>query len=196
MPNILWNSLKHERRRLFFLTLQGKREWQRLVKTYELNKSSGAKKAVILLPKNDAVNSYFSLLYLDRMLSLNDYQSAIVLARTDIDKEVAPFFCHKIEAVEKVSDSTSEALLQFYAALPFDSRFVCTSLTDVKCRDGEKLLGVCGITIEEMVAIGIYHIIPFVRKPRPVYIGDNPAAKEFFSLGGKYVPFRTDLKIR
>ena len=193
MPEI--KELKRHRRELFFLALKGRQQWRRIVKRYGLKKS-GKKTAVILLPKDDQENSYFALLYLDRMLSRHDYQSAVILARTDIDQKAAPLLSKKIRAVERVSDEAAEALLQFYTALPFDRRFICASLTDVKCRDGKKLLGTCGITIEEMVAIGVYRIVPFVRKQRVEYSGEDRELASFMSLGGACIPMRTSLKIR
>ena len=188
--------LKKQKRELFFQALKGWSVWRRILNKYNLRQQGNKNIAVILMPENDPENSYFALLYIDRMLSMANYSKALILTRTEIDTKAAPFLCTNIHAVEMISYDDAEALLQLFAAFVFDKRFIVASLTDVKCRNGKDLLGVCGITAEEMVAIGVYRITPYVRKRRPVYSGDDPEIKAFMDLGGAYVPARTEIKIR
>lgn len=196
MTDKKWKEIEKEKRYLFFSALAGWYQWRRILHKYGLKKPENYSTAVVLLPKDDAENSYFALLYLDRMLRVAGYQKAVVLARTTIDVKAAPYLSKKIYGIEMVSDNTAEALLQYFASLIFDTRFICASLTDVKCRNGKNLLGVCGITVEDMVAIGIYRIIPHVRRNRPKYDGSDEEIARFMSLGGEYVPTRTSIKIR
>ena len=196
MTDKKWKDIEKQKRILFFRALDGWLQWRRILKKYCLKTPENYRTAVVLLPKDDAENSYFALLYLDRMLRVAGYQKAVVLARTEIDAKAAPYMSKKICGLEIISDRKAEAILQFYASLVFDTRFICASLTDVKCRDGKKLLGVCGITVEDMVAIGIYRIIPYVRKDRPQYNGTDEKIARFMSLGGEYVSSRTSMKIR
>ncbi|MFR1478155.1 MAG: hypothetical protein ACLSB9_21975 [Hydrogeniiclostridium mannosilyticum] len=49
--------------------------------------------------------------------------------------------------------------------------------------------------MEEAVAIGIYKIIPYVRKIRPKYTGEDQDMK-IFAIGEAYTEQRTTGKIR
>ena len=71
-------------------------------------------------------------------------------------------FSEKVFSVESLSSDDADALLQYYELVEFDSRFIAASLDEPNGRNGRALIGVSNITVEEMVAIGIYKIIPYV----------------------------------
>ena len=155
--------------------------WHRIIKQYKV----GPTTAVVLLPKNDLENSYFALLYLDRMLSIKEYRDAVIIVPNEMLEKASKIMCHKINKVVQMTESRIDALLQFYMLCKFDHRFYVTSLDDIPCRNGRELIGVHGIGVEEMVAIGIYQIIPYVQKERPDYSGNDIEMKKFMEIGGE-----------
>lgn len=187
---------KRKKRALFLLALKGWEEWHRIIKKYELKKPEFTSTAVVLLPKDDLENSYFALLYLDRMLRRRDMKSAVVLTVDPLICNAAKLLSSKLRGVEVISEEGVDALLQYYALCFFDPRFIAASLTEPSGRNGKDLEGVNGITIEELVAIGVYGIIPYVQADRPKYLGDDAELASFMSIGGENQHRFTTRKIR
>lgn len=175
--------------------LNGWMFWHKLVKRYNLS-GKNIKTAVVLMPSNDDENSYYALLYLDRMLDLRGFKKAIILTISPLVAKAAELMTDHLLAVEVIRSKDAEGLLQYYALTIFDPRFFAAALEDPNGRDGKKLIGSHGITAEEMVAIGIYRIVPYVQKRRPTYIGSDEELQRFMTLGGPYLQKRTDRVIQ
>lgn len=190
-----WKNLKIEKCKLIKKTYWGWYIWHKIVKKYHLKKDN-SKTAVVLMPKSDYENSYYALLYLDRMLYLRNFSSAIVLTEDSLITAAAKEMCQSLLAVERISEKESDALLQYYSLLNFDIRFLAASLTEPSGRNGKALVGVNGITVEELVAIGVYRIVPYVQKERPVYTGNDAKLKKFMDIGGPCTHKRTPLIIQ
>ena len=145
--------------------------WRIIVRKY---KKSGVRNwAIILLPDTNDRDNYLSLLYLDCMLDKEHYDKALVLTHSEIVKKIACFFSDKIAWIEEFSRKDAESLMQLYCLYNFDKRFYCASLDEPYGRSGSKLIGACGISAEEIFAIGIYKLHPFERVSAPQYYGDD-----------------------
>ena len=183
--------MRSERRKKLRKAFRGWYVWHSLVKNHDM-KGEHKNTAVILLPQDDAENCFFALLYLDRMLSLRRFDAAILLTVSPLSDELISMFSEKVFSVESLSSDDADALLQYYELVEFDSRFIAASLDEPNGRNGRVLIGVSHITVEEMVAIGIYKIIPYVQKKRPIYHGKDPAIKKFMECVEPYSAKRTE----
>lgn len=191
-----WGELKSKKRALFFQAFKGWRIWHKIVKKYKMKTKKYHSTAVVLMPINDLENTYYALLYLDRMLSRRDLKFVVILTANSLVCKVSKLLCKKLRGVEMITEESAESLLQFYALYPFDSRFIAASLTDPHGRNGKELDGICGITVEELVAIGVYNLIPYSQMDRPKYNGEDDEIKTFMSIGGENLYKRTTRKIR
>lgn len=177
-------------------TFKGWLVWHGIVKKYGLKKIKHHKTAVVLMPQDDMENCYFALLYIERMLKLRKLEKVIILTQKEVIIKASEIMCPSLLGVELLSEDQNLALTQYYNTRLFDPRFIHASLTEPFGRNGRALVGVKGITTEEAVAIGIYKIIPYVRKQRPTYSGEDQELQTFFALGGSYTEQRTTNKIR
>ena len=191
-----WKKLKREKRALFFQAVRGWRIWHGIVKKYGMKTKENISTAVVLMPKSDLENSYYALLYLDRMLYRRDLSSAVVMTTDPLVSKAAGLLCKKLKGVEMIAEGQADALLQYYALYPFDSRFIAASLTEPHGRNGKALDGVSRITVEELVAIGVYNLIPYSQIDRPLYHGDDDTIAAFMSIGGENLHKHTTRKIR
>lgn len=189
-------TLKSAMRERLKQTFKGWLIWHGIVKKYGLKKIEHHKTAVVLIPCDDMENCYFALLYIERMLKLRELEKVIILTQKDVIIKAAKIMCPSLLGAELLSEDQSAALTQYYDTRLFDPRFIHASLTEPFGRNGRALVGVKGITTEEAVAIGVYKIIPYVRKRRPAYAGADQDLQAFFSLGGHYTEQRTTDKIR
>lgn len=189
-------ELSLKEKNLLIETMRGWGIWHRVVKKYLLKKDEYVSTAVVLLPNGDLENSYYALLYLDRMLRRRNLKSAVLLTTDTIIGEVSEFFSDKIRGIEYITEAESKAILQYYNLSPFDLRFVAASISEPHGRNGELLNGVFGITKEELVAIGVYAIIPYVQMERPIYTGNDEKLISFMSIGGENKHKYTTRKIR
>lgn len=185
------NYIRSERKKKLKEVFRGWYVWHGLVKKYDM-KGKYVNTAVILLPQNDTENCFFALLYLDRMLSLRQFDAAILLTVSPLSDELVSIFSEKVLSVELLSSNDADALLQYYELVEFDPRFIAASLDEPNGRNGRALIGVSDITVEEMVVIGIYKIIPYVQKKRPTYHGKKPEIKKFMECAVPYSAKRTE----
>lgn len=169
--------------------------WHSIVKKYKLKSKTYNKTAVVLLPQDDLECCYFALLYAERMLRLRGLDGVVFLTHNNVVAKAAEIMCPSLLGTELLPASQNAVLTQYYNTRLFDPRFIHASLTEPFARNGRALIGVKGITVEEAVAIGIYKIIPYVRKIRPKYTGEDQDMKNFFAIGEAYTEQRTTGKI-
>lgn len=138
-----------------FICIKGAFLWRRLLRKYkEINNT-----AVIIIPENDDCR-YFALKYLDRMLCAMKFDNAVILSCDEEIARIAESFSDKISRVVDFSVKKSKILEQYYMLFEFDRRIIFASLDIPKGRCGSKLIGLKGLTAEEVFAIGVYRIYP------------------------------------
>lgn len=179
------SQITASKRRKFLEVFRGWFFWHNIVKKYNLKKVN-RKTAVILFPLCEDDASFYALLYLDRMLSLRGLDKAIIITTHDYIENAAKLMSHNIMAAEIVNREKIVQLMQYYNLMAFDPRFFAISLNEPSGRNGRDLIGVCDITTEEMVAIGIYRIIPFVQKKRPEYTGSDVNINRMITSAERY----------
>ena len=157
------NRLKQDMYRALLDALKGWWFYHRLIKKYKLQRTK-----ICLIPDQEGKYLGASLLYLDQMLQVQGYDSAVILTVPVLKKAEAELFSDRIELLKKISRKKAEQLMQFYCLYNFDVRFVICSLDEPTGRQGSGLVGKRGITQEEVFAVGVYGIpdyIQFVPSP-------------------------------
>lgn len=151
--------------------------WHRVIKSAGVNKDT----AVILLPSCDRQINRLALLYLDDMLKNRKYKDAIILTHDTVVMKCTEIFSMNIAKVVPFSREDAEYLMQLYCLYEFDKRLVVAALDEPNGRNGSALIGKRGMTLEEIFAIGVYRISPFVKRFLPVYTGEDDEIKAFLS---------------
>ena len=156
--------IRQQLRQKLIKSFKGWLYWHRLVKSHNLENSK-----VILFPSDNKDEIYFSLLYLNQFIEKSGSKSALILSINDIDKSIIELFTDKIIDVIKISDYQLENIIQLYSLFEFDSRFIVASLTLPQGRNVKNLIGKNNITIEDIIAIGIYHLEDYKKETSPKY---------------------------
>lgn len=152
--------------------------YHRIIKKYQAGNTK-----IVLMPSFKWEYNYYALLYLDQMILQQKYDSALLLA---VDKEpllAAKIFSKKILATHKITRKQAKSLLQFYCLYDFDPRFVVASLDEPEGRNGSRMIGKNGTTIEQMFAVGVYKIPNYKKEKEPVYCGNNKRILHFLKSG-------------
>ena len=139
--------------------------------------------AVVLIPGEDKEISYLSLLYLDQMLDARKHDNAIILTHDSVVIKAAPYFSNRILKAKAFSRKKAEALMQLYCLYEFNERFFVASLDEPNGRNGSRLVGKRGTTIEEVFVIGVYRLYPVNRPPLPQLVSINDSeVRDFLSI--------------
>jgi hypothetical protein len=131
---------------------------------------------IIVFPEEDSKLNYYGLLYLDERLVRELKKDAIIVTSSPGVMKSASLFTQKVKDIIMVSKAEMDDLLCLYGVIDTPSPFIVVSLDSPEGRHADRLLDVKELTVEHLVAIGVYFIIPF----RPIlrrfdYDGDDPA---------------------
>lgn len=140
---------------------EGRKLWLDLAERYKL----GDGDYVVLMPSDDRDCNYYSLLYLDEFLNRIRGKRAYILTWDDCVKRNAAHFSDRIGEVIDFPRRSAELLMRFYSLYSFTDKLIIASLDEPDGRSGRKLIGRKGLTVEEIVAIGIYGLRKLDRQP-------------------------------
>ena len=134
-------------------------EWELLKNLVELEDNE----RVIFFPESDERVNHYGMLYMDTYLMRNDAQKAVVIYKDASIKEQISNFSDNVRKCFFYDLEKMNRFITLYSLYPIDSRIAVVSLDRPCLRNGSRLLGVNGITTEQLIAIGVYAIIPFNR---------------------------------
>ena len=134
-------------------------EWEFLKNFVELEDNE----RVVFFPERDERVNHYGMLYLDTYLMRNDAKKAVVIYQDASIKEQISNYSDNVRKCIFYELEKMNRFLTLYALYPIDSRIAVVSLEQPYLRNGSRLLGVNDITVEQLVAIGVYAIIPFDR---------------------------------
>lgn len=116
---------------------------------------------IVIFPEDDCKLNYYGLLYLDERLVRELKKDAIIVTSNPGVMKAVSLFTQKVREIFMVSDEEIRDLLCLYGVIDTPSPFVVVSMDSPEGRHAEKMLGVKDTTVEQIVAIGVYFIIPF-----------------------------------
>ena len=155
---------------------EGKVIWENLDNKYH------ADLYMIFPHVNDSYN-YFAMLYFDEYIK-NKSIDNIVFVCDDIGlkKSKDLFTCQDIQ-FENMELEKIHLLLKYYALFEFTTRLKIISLTIPYNTRGENLLGVKGVTKEELLCFDIYRFDHELKVKEPYYDGADEDIIKFMQLG-------------
>ena len=116
---------------------------------------------VILFPSCNRETNLYGMKYLDTFLQRRDADKAVILTNDSFVKNRADQYSNNVKKIVCLEDEKLDFLVELYQFYIFEPNMVVISLDKPYCRNGTGLIGVKGTTIEQMIAIGVYGIIPF-----------------------------------
>ena len=162
----------------FILAGEGKACWERIEQTYHAD-------LYVLFPhQNDSYN-YYALLHLDRFIENNHREKVVLLSSDDTVRKAYPYFVKNEVDYQPLTTHETDALLKYYALYEFSSGITIISLTRPYDTYGENLLGVKGVTKEDLLCYDIYRFQETPDVKRPIYEGTDPDIADFMKLGGE-----------
>lgn len=132
-------------------------EWRYLLERVQLVE----KDYVILFPGDDQECNYYGMLYLDTFLQRVEGGKAVILTNNEYVKENIKNYSLHVKDIIYYSPEQIKRLITWFELEQFDPRLKIISLDVPFCRNARGIIGVKGTTIEQLIAIGVYSIIPF-----------------------------------
>jgi len=161
----------------FSLANQGKLQWEMLEEKFHGD-------LYILFPHIDEEYNYYALLYLDEYIVAKKAKNVVLIASETVIKDVLPVFSQSNVQFFQTSIENIKAIIKYYALYEFSSRLTIISLKEPYDTCGENLLGVKGVTKEDLLCMDIYHFSLTPHKKPPVYYGNDNDILRFIRLGG------------
>lgn len=146
------NHLYQDMKKNIDLASQGRDFWINLVEANKL----GGRDYVLLMPSYESEINYYGLVHLDAFLQKVGSNKCLLLVCNDRVKDLAYHFTEKAIEVINVSRSDAEKIMKLYSLYNFTDKLIVLSLDEPAGRSGKYMVGKKGITLEDMVAIGIY----------------------------------------
>lgn len=135
----------------------------------------------ILMPKEKDEYNYYALLHLEQFLKKRKITEAVILTCDEEAIAATEVFIsdYKVNA-KYISRQEALALIKYYSLCEFTSKLVIVSFTEPYDTYSEHLLGVHGVTKEELVCFDIYRLGVKPTAAPIKYTGKNPKILAFF----------------
>lgn len=133
---------------------KGREKWLYLKETYRIDKNT----YIILFPEEKTQCNQYILKYLPEFSKKVNANRIILLS---YDEEILKANIHCSDIVYEIvfwNRAAADELMAYYSIQRFSDNLLIASLNQPKGRNGENLIGINGITEEEVVSIGILGI--------------------------------------
>ncbi len=137
---------------------EGEKVWNKI-----RSKISDVNEYILLFPEGDDETLKYGMMYMDTFAMRNNIKRICVCTDSKFVKKSIDKYSACLDELIMISRKEVDALIQFYSYFLFDNKFQIVSLTKPNCRNAIDLIGKNQITKEQLVAIGIYRIIPFEK---------------------------------
>ena len=116
---------------------------------------------IIIFPQCNRECNLYGMKYLDTFLQRRSGKQAIILTRDSFVRNCIRTYSDNIKKIICLEEKMLSDLVELYQFHVFHSNVVVVALDEPFCRKASGLVGIKQITIEQMIAIGVYSIIPF-----------------------------------
>ena len=130
--------------------------WNKIKKNMD-NKNS----YVLLFPNDEEEILKYGMIYMDSFAVRNGIESICVCTDSQFVIKNVEKYSSSVSEVMELKEQEVEDLIQLYAYFPFDKNFEVVSYTKPNCRDASHMLYKNSLTKEQLIAIGVYKLIPF-----------------------------------
>lgn len=182
----LEHILKQKRKSCF----HGWRAWKKAMRATGTSFINDNQTIVLVLSSDNDEYNYFGLLYLNSYLLVTKKKRAVVLGYDSTAIDAAKLFSPRIAAVKLMKKKEIDSIIDLYALYRFRPNIIIADLEHPNGRNGRSLVGKRGITVEDMVSVGIYRLYPVRRPSPPMYFGGDPSIIRFLEVGREnpYIP--------
>lgn len=157
----------------FLKAYMGKRIWEKLEKQYHAP-------LYILMPEKQDVYNYYAMLYLKEFMEQKNLEDAVILTcDCGVLKSKELFQVPDKVQILLFPQRKAECLIKYYALYEFSTRLTIISLKKPYDTCGENLLGVKGVTKEDLLCFDIYRFGLNPQKKKPNYTGKQNEIIEF-----------------
>lgn len=140
--------------------------------------------ALIIFPEHNKEINYYGLLYLDEYLVRNLKKNVYIMTCDKTVAQSVALFTSKYHFVQYCSEKEMESLLSLYGLINFEFNLTIVSLKWPTVRNGEYLVGAKNTSLEMVIAIGIYFLIPYKKISKKIsYNGDDVEIHKLISEG-------------
>ena len=138
---------------------KGKRLFIRFFRKYKKQ----IKKVFVIFPDHDKKINHYGLLYLDDFLLRNEYKCAVIITSEQNLCDTAKTFSEKIVETVFIPKTKMQNLIDYYAFNPTLQNILIISLEKPQGRNGTSMIGKKDLSTEQIIAIGIYHLLPYKK---------------------------------
>jgi len=165
---------------------QGRLLWLKLVEHNDLQLDD----YVFLFPSGQKKESYYGLLYLNQFIEKKKANRIFVITDDEIVFQAAEHFTTNISIKFLYTSEEIDSIVDFYRLYKFTGQLIIVATNRLPGRTLSQLLGIHGITVEELIAVGVYQLRGFSKKDFNefrkeeliVYHGQDPSLQSFFRL--------------
>lgn len=162
----------------FALADKGKQLWENIDESFKAD-------LYILFPHVNEEYNYYALLYLDEYIEKKRAKEVVLITMERVIKKVLPVFSKAKIKVHEVSHDDIKAIIKYYALYEFSTRLTIISLKEPYDTCGENLLGVKGVTKEDLLCFDIYRLFENPHKNLSDYEGTDGEIIKFLKLCGE-----------
>ena len=134
-------------------------EWIILQEKLKLDTDKNNK--IILFPLEEQSIYESGLKYLDTYIMRQNIDGAYIVYVDDYVGDNLNKFSNGNFVKQRISENQMNRLITLYSLYPMEDKITVVSINKPYMRWGYKLQGVKGVTEEQLIAIGVYGIIPF-----------------------------------
>lgn len=127
---------------------RGRESWINLLEEYGIDKRD----YVVLFPKEQGDINSIAIRYVNKLAKM---AGKVLVLSYDVNVLNGDLYEDNVTVI-RYEREQAEELMQFYSLYQFTDRLIIVSLDEPEGRCGGSLVGVNGITLDEMVAIGIF----------------------------------------
>ncbi|RRJ62287.1 hypothetical protein EHV15_04485 [Paenibacillus oralis] len=162
----------------FSMAEKGRRLWLGLVEDNQLDLQD----YVVLFPSDQPNINYYGLLYLNQFINNKRANKTVIVTSDGTVQKAYDYFTDKVTHCYLFNNDDIDSLLNFYRLYMFTNKLIIVSLDNFSGRTLGNLLNIRGITLEEIISLGIYQLREFKQEQPISFLGSNQALKDFFNL--------------
>jgi len=124
----------------------------------KITKSITDRDVVLVMPEDCDELNYYSLLYIDRYIKKNQKRNCVIVTNNKKVLTHCKDISNTVTEIFQVNSKKINNLIQFYCLYQFDTRIMFASLSKPNGRNAERILNKNGVSIEDIVSIGIFNL--------------------------------------
>jgi len=157
----------------FIKAFMGRIIWSRLERKYHADN-------YILMPCKNEEYNYYALLYLDKFIQSKKSKKTVILTFDEgVIKTCGLFSQNKTIRVVRFSRIKAERIIKYYALYEFSTKLTIISLQEPYDTCGENLIGINGVTKEDLLCYDIYRFSEKPKVERPICNTKDEVIKRF-----------------